>query len=81
MHYLCLQEAFGSVYCYTKFQKVKKVDTGYLFPNGIAVWPSTDGSPPVLIVAETETKTLHAFDIAGPGEVCNKRVWGILPGN
>ncbi len=57
-----------------------KVDSGYQFSNGIAVQHMDDGRPKTLIVAETPTKTLWAYDITGPGLVQNKRVWGKLPG-
>ncbi|KAK3090074.1 hypothetical protein FSP39_008960 [Pinctada imbricata] len=38
------------------------------------------GSPKTLIVAETPTKTLWAYDIKGPGELGPKSKWGKLPG-
>ena len=57
-----------------------KVATGYLYPNGLAVKHSSEGKPQVLIVAETETKSLWAFDITAPGKVTNKHLWGKLPG-
>ena len=64
----------------TKSGSVVKVATGLRFPNGIAVQHMVDGRPKLLIVAETPTKTLWAFDITGPGQIENKRIWGTLPG-
>ena len=57
-----------------------KIDTGYLFSNGIAVQHSSENKPVLLIVAETGTKTLHAYDIVAPGKVAHKREWAKLPG-
>lgn len=75
-----LQEPFGSVYSCTPDRRITKIDTGYLFSNGIAVQHNDQGKPELLIVAETGKKTLHAYDILSPGVVGNKRIWGILPG-
>lgn len=71
------EEAFGSVYCHTATGETKLVDQGYLFSNGIAV--TKDSS--TLIVAETGSKSLWAYDITGPGTVSNKRLWANLPGD
>ncbi|XP_063421626.1 diisopropyl-fluorophosphatase-like [Mytilus trossulus] len=73
------KEAFGSVYCVTNKHTVIKVDTGYLFSNGIAVQHSLDGKPQKLIVAETRTQSLWVYNILGPGAVGNKTLWGKLP--
>ncbi|CAC5377576.1 Diisopropyl-fluorophosphatase [Mytilus coruscus] len=73
------QEAFGSVYCVTNQNEVIKVDTGYLFSNGIAVQHSSDGKPQMLIVAETRTRSLWVYDILGPGVVGKRTLWGKLP--
>ena len=60
---------------------MKKIDTGFMFPNGIAVRHTNDGTPSMLIVAETAKKLLWAFDIKGSGgKVANKREWAVLPG-
>lgn len=56
------------------------VDTGLRFPNGIAVLHSPDGRPNTLIVAETPTKSLWAYEIQGPGKVGQRKLWGKLPG-
>lgn len=66
----------GEVFCRLNDGHVVRLDGGYRFCNGIAV--SADDS--LLIVAETHTKKLWAFDITAPGVVTNKRVWGVLPG-
>lgn len=57
-----------------------RIDTGYQFPNGIAVQHMNDGRPRKLIVAETPAKKLWSYDIKGPGKVENKKVWGHIPG-
>ena len=77
--FLNFQEPFGSVYCVTN-EGVVRVDTGFLFPNGIAVLHDDDGCPKTLIVAETPTKRLWGYDIVGSGKLKNKRIWGQLPG-
>lgn len=48
-----------------------RIHTGFAFPNGIAVSPRGD----VLIVCETGTGLLHAFDIIAPGRVGLPRVF------
>ena len=40
-----------------------------------------DQKPVKLIVAETPTRLLWAYDIQGPGKVANKVKWGQLPRN
>ncbi|XP_041358416.1 diisopropyl-fluorophosphatase-like isoform X2 [Gigantopelta aegis] len=75
------EEPFGSIYCVTNQGVVVKIDTGFLFPNGIAVLHDDDGCPKTLIVAETPTKRLWGFDIVGSGRVDNKRIWGQLSGD
>ena len=57
-----------------------KIDTGFLFPNGIAILHGGDDCPKTLIVAETPTRCLWGYDIVGNGKVENKRIWGQLPG-
>lgn len=75
-----MQEKFGSVYCFTSDGEMIRIDTGYQFPNGIAVQHMNDGRPRKLIVAETPAKKLWSYDIKGPGKVENKKVWGHIPG-
>lgn len=66
----------GEVYCLTARDDVVRLDGGYQFCNGIAV----TADDRTLIVAETMTKALWAFDIQSPGVVANKRLWARLPG-
>ncbi|XP_025081198.1 diisopropyl-fluorophosphatase-like isoform X2 [Pomacea canaliculata] len=74
-----MEEPFGSLYCLTN-EEVIRIDTGIFFPNGIAVKHNASGKAEMLIVAETPTKLLWAYDIDGPGRVKNKRKWATLPG-
>lgn len=66
----------GEVFCRRADGRVTRLDAGYRFCNGIAV--TLDDK--CLIVAETRTKSLWAFDIVAPGEVANRRLWAKLPG-
>ena len=52
----------------------RRIHEGFLFPNGIGVAP--DGK--TLIVAESSTFKLHAFDIEEPGVVGAPRLFGDL---
>lgn len=83
-----MQEPFGSVYCFPAVAEstvsgefaqvpVHRIATGYRFPNGLAV--TKDDA--TLIVAETPTKSLWAFDILSPSHVRNRRLWARLPGD
>lgn len=72
-----MQEPFGSLYCYTTSGEVILLETGFRFCNGIAVTKDDK----TLIVAETPTKSLWAYDIDGPGKLSNKRLWGKVPGD
>lgn len=65
----------GETYCRLKNGKVVRLDSGFQFCNGIAV--SADDK--TLIVAETITKSLWAYDIQAPGVLANKRVWAKHP--
>ena len=73
-------EPFGSVYCVKNTGEVVKVDTGFVFSNGIAVQDDQHGRPSKLIVAETGRKTLWAYDIKESGKAENKRHWAKIPG-
>jgi len=84
-----MEVGFGSVYClvprgeFTNKPSVPvKVATGLRFPNGIAVRHDVQGLPKTLIVAETPTKTLWAFDIhlGSIPRLDNKREWAKLTG-
>jgi sugar lactone lactonase YvrE len=52
----------------------KQVAEGIAFPNGMAITP--DGS--TLIVADSYSKKLTAFDIVSDGGLSNERVWADL---
>ncbi|KAL8583563.1 hypothetical protein ACOMHN_028334 [Nucella lapillus] len=75
-----MEEPFGSVYCLRQSGQVVRVDVGLRFPNGVAVRHDEGGRPSQLIVAETPTKTLWAYDILGPGRLGERREWARLPG-
>jgi len=66
----------GEVYCRLTDGTVHRLDDGYAFSNGLVV----TADDKTLIVAETFTKRLYAYDIIEPGHVGNKRLWGTLPG-
>jgi sugar lactone lactonase YvrE len=55
---------------------VRKVAEGLAFPNGMAVTPDNK----TLIVAESYSGALTAFDIAADGALSNRRVWAQLEG-
>ena len=57
-----------------------KVDTGFIFSNGIAVQHEKHGLPAKLIVAETGRKTLWSYDITAPAKAENKKLWAKIPG-
>ncbi len=61
----------GELFCRLHNGNVVRLDDGYRFCNGLAV--SADDKQ--LIVAETFTKLLWAYDIIEPGVVTNKRIW------
>jgi gluconolactonase len=71
------QNAVGEVYCRLASAEVIRLDQGFAFCNGIAL--SADGK--VLIVAETFTKTLWAYDLAAPGHIASRRRWATLRGD
>lgn len=73
------------MYCYTVDGLMKKVDTGYKFPNGIAVQYSKDGQKVTnIIVAETGTKTLWAIPVTDGAsamvDIEKKSMFGRCPG-
>lgn len=64
---------------------MKRIDTGYKFPNGIAIQYDETGKIPLkLIVAETPSKTLWAFpfvaDETDAVAVLQKSAFGYCPG-
>eukprot|EP00054_Salpingoeca_dolichothecata_P027910 m.207859 g.207859 ORF g.207859 m.207859 type:complete len:308 (+) comp26077_c0_seq13:56-979(+) len=81
---MSFKEAFGIVYCFPTDEdgniakgKVQQVASKYLFSNGIVV--SRDDK--MLIVAESFTHKLWAYDIRKPGQLENERLWAMVPGD
>jgi len=71
------KERVGELYCWlASARKLLRLDAGFAFCNGIAL----TADQRTLIVAETMTKTLWAYDVDSPGQVKNKRHWATLPG-
>jgi len=66
----------GEIFCRRDNGEVVRLDDGFQFCNGIAV--TADDRQ--LIVAETRTKSLWAYDIKRTGVVANRRLWAKLPG-
>ncbi len=64
----------GSVCFHDKSGTTRRLHTGFAFPNGIGVSP--DGR--TLIVCESVTFKLHAFDILEPGVLGEPRAFGFL---
>ncbi len=69
------QAPVGEVYCRLLDGRVIRLDGGFQFSNGIAV--TADDRR--LIVAETMTRSLWAYDIAAPGVVSGRRLWAEMP--
>lgn len=65
----------GEVFCRLHSGEVLRLDDGYAFSNGLAV--TIDDR--TLIVAETFTRNLYAYDLVEPGVARNKRLWATLP--
>jgi len=61
----------GVIALITPDGKVRKVADGIAFPNGMVVTPDNE----TLIVSESFTGTLLAFDIAEDGTLTGRRVW------
>ena len=57
--------------------EAREVADGLAFPNGIVVTPDNG----TLIVAESFTRKLTAFDIAADGSLSNRRVWADVTGD
>jgi sugar lactone lactonase YvrE len=55
---------------------VEVVARDFAFPNGMAVTPDNK----TLIIGESFSTTLSAFEIAANGSLSNRRVWAKLPG-
>jgi sugar lactone lactonase YvrE len=67
------QEQFrpGTIALVTPDGNARQVADNIAFPNGMVVTPDNR----TLIVAESFTQTLTAFDIAPDGSLSNRRVW------
>jgi sugar lactone lactonase YvrE len=68
--------ATGTVVLVTPDGSGRQVADGLAFPNGMAVTPDNS----TLIVAESYTNRLTAFDIAADGSLSNRWVWADLDG-
>ena len=66
----------GEVYCRLTDGTVTRLDGGYAFSNGLAV----RADDALLVVAETFTKRLWAYDISEPGVVGEARLFATLTG-
>jgi sugar lactone lactonase YvrE len=66
----------GIIALVTPDGSARQVADGIAFPNGMVVTPDNR----TLIVAESFTGTLTAFDIAADGGLTNRRVWAELGG-
>jgi sugar lactone lactonase YvrE len=64
----------GIIALVTPDGSVQQVADGIAFPNGMVVTPDNS----TLIVAESFTSKLTAFDIAADGQLSNRRVWADL---
>jgi gluconolactonase len=71
-----LEDPAGEIFCRLSDGTLRRLDGGYAFCNGLAV----AAGDLLLIVAETLTKRLWAYDLPSPGAAVNKRIWATLPG-
>lgn len=71
-----LDNPCGEMFCRMANGDVRRLDGGFAFCNGTAV--SADDR--LLLVAETFTKRLWAYDLVEPGTVGAKRLWSTLTG-
>ena len=71
------EKPVGEIYCRKADGSVRKLDGGFRFCNGLAV--NIEDS--LLVVAETFTKKLWAYDIVKQGEVANRREFATLSGD
>jgi sugar lactone lactonase YvrE len=70
-------EAPGKIALVTPDGEAREVADGLAFPNGMVVTPDNR----TLIVAESFTRRLTAFDIAEDGGLSNRRVWADITGD
>ena len=64
----------GIIALVTPDGSVRRVADGIAFPNGMAVTPDNS----TLIIAESFTSNLTAFDVGADGDLSNRRVWADL---
>jgi gluconolactonase len=64
------KDSVGAVYCYTTAGKLVQLHTGLKYPNGLVVSPDQK----TLYVAETWTRSIVAFDLAGDGTLSKQRL-------
>ncbi len=67
----------GTIVVVTPDGTARQVADGLAFPNGMAVTPDNT----TLIVAESYSERLTAFDIAADGSLTNRRTWAETPGD
>jgi len=67
--------AVGEVFLYPSEGDVRRIGSGFAFPNGIAVGLKDT----LLVFAETFTHKLLAFDLTPSGDAVNLRHWATLP--
>ncbi len=67
----------GTIVVVTPDGTARQVADGLAFPNGMAVTPDNT----TLIVAESYSERLTAFDIAADGSLTNRRIWAETPGD
>ena len=72
------EQRVGELYCWLASSRtLLRLDAGFAFCNGIAL----TADQRTLILAETMTKTLWAYDVVSPGNVTHKRRFATLPGD
>jgi sugar lactone lactonase YvrE len=74
---LAAKAAPGLIALVTPDGRARQVADGLAFPNGIVVTPDNA----TLVVAESFTRKLSAFDIAADGSLSNRRVWADVTGD
>ena len=70
-------EAPGKIALVTPDGEAREVADGLAFPNGMVVTPDNS----TLIVAESFTRRLTAFDVAADGNLSNRRIWAPVTGD
>jgi len=70
-----LEERTGDIYLYHATRKLELFDSGYAFPNGIAIGPNRK----TLYVAETHTQRIYRFALGLDGLFTEKEIFAVLP--